>query len=218
MYEFMIGASGGAYWLKGGQGITFWREYSRCCLPTTANFTGPLNVFDYKRGQAGAAALTACAAGAATIANEYDTSLFQENHVNEDMVITHLCVSIQRVTEDTALATDRTLALADARTLLARSFLRFYHEKQENPEHQGFIEEFPEAQGPDYESVGTNFFTVNNGPTWANAARPLPRPLPTQAKVTFIKGEFQFGQNRGGVTMSQQPQGIMVYLHGYRGI
>jgi len=216
MYDMILGPAADAVWSKNGKGIIFHREYSRCCLPTTANFTGPLSVFNYKRSDTSVAALNACAAAAATRADEWDTSIREENKVNETFWATHLRIQVQRVTQDTALATDRVLAPADYRALTCRTYFRFYHVKTELAEVQGFIEDFPEAMGPEYESVGTNFFTVNNGPSHFGAAKPLPNPLMYAAKSTYIQGDLAFGTNRGGVTMSQQPQGIMVYVDGYR--
>lgn len=215
MYDMILGPAGDAVWMKAGTGIVFHSEWSRCCLPTGV-FTGPLNVFDYRQGQNSIAALTACAAGAATIGTEWDTSLKEINKVNETFWATHLRIQVQRVTQDTALATDRVLAVADYRQLTSRAYFRFFHMKEDLPEVQGVLEDFPEAMGPEYESVGTNFFTVNNGPSHFGAAKPLPKPLYFAARTTFISGNFVFGTNRGGVNMSQQPQGIKVYVDGYR--
>jgi hypothetical protein len=216
MYDMILGYAGDAVWMKGGTGIVLHHEWSRCCLPVTANFTGPLNVFDYRQGQTGPGALVACAAAAATISNEWDTSLKEGNRMNETFWATHLRIQVQRMTQDTALATDRTLAVADFRSLTCRSYFKFYHMKEDLPEVQGVLEDFPEAMGPEYESVGTNFFTVNNGPTHFGAAKPLPKPLFFAARATYTSGTFEFGRGRGGVTMSQAPQGIMVHVDGYR--
>jgi len=216
MYDMILVPAGDAVWMKGGAGIIFHREYSRCCLPTTANFTGPLTVFSYKRSDTNVPALAACALGVLTTASEWDTSTREENKVNESFWATHLRVQVQRVTMDTALVSDRVLALADYRSLVARAFFRFYHKKLDQAEVEGFIEDFPEGMGPEYESVGTNFFTVNNGPSHFGSAKPLPNPLKFNAKGTYIEGRWRFGTDRGGVTMTQQPQGLMVYVDGYR--
>lgn len=216
MYDMILGPASDAVWLKGGTGIVFHREYSRCVLPTTAGFVGPLSVFNYKREDTGAASLIACVGAAATRATEWDCSNREENKSNETFWATHVRIAVQRVTQDTALATDRVLAVADYRQLTSRIYFRFFHGKEDQPEAEGFLEDFPEAMGPEYESVGTNFFTVNNGPSHFGAAKPLPKPMYYKAKTTFLGGRFDFGSTRGGVTMSQQPQGIMVYVDGYR--
>lgn len=217
MYDMILGPAGDAVWMKGGQGIVFHSERSRCCVGI-ANTAGPLNVFDYRQGQTGPGALLACTAAAGTVANEWDTSLKEQNKVNETFWATHLRIQVQRVTQDTALATDRVLAVADYRQLTSRAYFRFYHMKEDLPEVQGTLEDFPEAMGPEYESVGTNFFTVNNGPSHFGAAKPLPKPLYFAARTTYIQGQFTFGVNRGGVTMGGAAPGIglMVYVDGYR--
>lgn len=215
MYDMILGPAGDAVWMKAGTGIVFHSEWSRCTLATTANFTGPMNVFDYRQNETEPGALVALT-GAAAVANEWDTSLKEANRVNETFWATHLRIQVQRVTQDTGLATDTVLAVADYRQLTSRAYFRFFHMKEDLPEVQGVLEDFPEAMGPEYESVGTNFFTVNNGPTHFGAAKPLPKPLYFAARTTFISGQFTFGSNRGGVTMSQQPQGIKVYVDGYR--
>ncbi len=216
MYDMILGPASEAVWLKGGSGVIFHREYSRVCLPVTANFVGPLSVFNYKREDTNIASLVACAAGVATRATEWDCSNREENKSNETFWATHLRIQVQRITMDTALATDRTLVPADYRQLVARAYFRFFHMKEEQAEAEGVVEDFPEAMGSEYESVGTNFFTVTNGPSHFGAAKPLPKPLLYKARATFISGRFDFGTTRGGVTMSQAPQGIMVYVDGYR--
>lgn len=223
MYDMILGPAGDAVWMKAGTGIVFHREYSRCVLgsgatPTlpVAAFTGPLGVFDYRQGQASVASLIGLTGSAAIQANELDTSLKEVNKVNETFWATHLRIQIQRRTTDSALATDTVLAVNDYRALASRAYFKFFHMKEDLPEVQGFPEDFPEAMGPEYESVGTNFFTVNNGPAHFGAAKPLPKPLYFAARTTYISGNFEFGRNRGGITMTQAPQGIMVYVDGYR--
>jgi hypothetical protein len=217
MYDMILGYAGDAVWMKGGTGIVIHREYSRG-LPGVANTSGPLTVFDYRQGQTGPGALVALTGGVANVANEWDTSIKEANRMNETFWATHLRISVQRVTQDSALATDRVLAVADYRMLTSRTFFKFYHMKEDLPEVQGTLEEFPEAMGPELESVGTNFFTANNGPSHFGAAKPLPKPLFFAARSTYVSGTFTFGTNRGGITLAGAAPGVglMVYVDGYR--
>lgn len=216
MYDMILGPASTAVWMKGGtNGIVFHREHSRCVVGA-ANTTGPLSVFNYKQGDTPVPSLAAMTAGGGP-ANDWDTSLRETNKVNETFWATHLRICVQRVCQDNAApGGDVVLTPAVYRQLTSRAWFKFFHVKQELPEVEGFLEDFPEAQGPEYESVGTNFFNVNNGPTHFGAAKPLPNPLMFEAKSTFIQGTFRFATDRGGITLGVAQTGLMVYLDGYR--
>jgi len=209
MYDMILGPAGDAVWMKGGVGIVFHREHSRIVIGA-ANTTGPFMVFNYKQGDTPVPSLAALTAG--YVANEWDTSIREVNKANETFWATHLRLSVQRVCLDNAApANDVVLTPAVYRQLTSRTYFRFFHMKEDMPEVQGFLEDFPE-----YESVGTNFFTVNNGPSHFGAAKPLPKPLYFAARSTFLSGTFRFATDRGGVTTGVAQTGIMCYVDGYR--
>lgn len=222
MYDMILGPAADAVWAKSGTtGVVFHREYSRCTPGglnggVAAADVGPLNVFDYAINQNPVAALRGLTGGPNIPALIWDTSLKEPRRTNETFWATHLRIQVQRRTMDVAIATDTTIVVADYRQLASRLHFRFFHMKEDAPEAQGFIEDFPEGMGSELESVGTNFFNANNGPTHFGAAKPLPKPLLFQARTTMILGTFDFGTNRGGITLTQAPQGVMVYVDGYR--
>jgi hypothetical protein len=215
MFDFMLDRVGAPMWISRSKGtVKFHREYSR--FITNAGQTIQGNVFDYRQGEDGnnVAALTSLLA-AGDLVNWLDTSLREENHVNESYWATHLRIAVQTQTTGTNIAADTVLVQADWDELEARTFFQLFHEKQDQPEVEGFMTEFPAGEGPYVESTNVTYFHACNGSPWIQAARPLPKPLYYRKATTWLGGRFLFGTNRGNVAPTQET-GLMVYLDGFR--
>jgi len=218
MFDFMLDRVGAPYWVNRlGKTVKFHREYSRCITDGAAAITAPtINVFDYSIGDnAGLvpALLNLIPAGANV--TKFDTSILENDHVNESYWATHLRIAVQVMTDAAVIVNDNRLVQADYEQLVARTRFELHHEKQSNIETEGFLHEFPAGEGDYVESTNANYYNAVNGPNFIQAARPLPKPLMYWKASTFLRGTFYFGTDRGNIALANET-GLRVYLDGFR--